>query len=541
MNRDQINRIISANTSSRYKRLEALESWIDGSQYDGRPDWWTGGPSEAPLWERAPCVVYPVVGMAIDSNVDLCLGGERFPKFKIGESKPNKDDADPVASFLVQLHSRMQFSTACREALAAAQGCGTAVAIYGVRDGLPTVEMPPAKWCAPEFKRGALVKLTIQYPYEDERELGNGKVEPVVKLYKREITETSDTVFIPKIANESGVTGEWQVDDELSVKHGLGFCPVVWFAFQKGCQPVNVIDGRAIHERITDEIQAHDIARSQWHRGALYSEPQICEIGVSPGYNPTSLGREAGIPGTEHGGPVTPFNPITTTFGADGKKAARKKGPGQVWQYSDPAVKVQVLEYSASALKSQQDNCSDLRLKIQEALSVVFLDPENIKFAATTSGKALDAIRAKQLDRCAKYRDDFRDGFLVPSLKIQLKLAKGAKLTIDGTREAVTLIGDDVDKVRVETVFGSFFRKDVAEEKAAIELLAKAVECRFLDQETAIERAAALFSVEDVEALKQRIADEMIAKVEREVAELKRWSEKQENDPGAVPGDSEEL
>src|SRR6185503_13309428 len=84
-------RAFAANVSPRYLRLESLEQWALGRQYDALPDWWTGGEREVPLFERCPCIVYPVVRVASGSNVDLVLGEGRFPTLT---SKPGEDEKD---------------------------------------------------------------------------------------------------------------------------------------------------------------------------------------------------------------------------------------------------------------------------------------------------------------------------------------------------------------------------------------------------------------------------------------------------------------
>lgn len=423
--------IFRANTSPRYRRLEWLESWVEGTQYADRTcDWFD---DDAPLWERRPCVVYRAVELAICSYQDLIFGETRFPAFS---SRPGEDEQDDEAGleeeasklldrFIAKHHKLSSFSAYCREGLAAAMGCGTAVGLHGVRAGKPFAELVPAKWCTPELNlEGAVERLEIRYPYVEEYKNADGKWAVRVKLYRRVIDAVSDTTYFPALATEEGTEPNWKADPAQTVQHDLGFCPVVWYAFMKGCQPVNVIDGKAIHAKATDEIAQHDIARSQWHRCALLSEPQIAEIGVEPGYSPTDEGRTAGVPSTEFGGPLPHGTKATGFYLAGGsQEPARKKGPGYVWQYPSDKTKVEVLTMGKDALEAQHTNVSDLRLKVQEELCVVFLDPENIKFAATTSGKALEAIKQKQIDRCGIYRDDIAERFLQPSIDLQLRIA----------------------------------------------------------------------------------------------------------------------
>jgi hypothetical protein len=429
---EAVPKLIAANTSPRYKRLEELERWVDGTQYNHLPCSWFD--DAVPLWERRPCVVYRAVSQAIESYVDLIFGETRFPAFT---SRPGEDEDDDEAGldedasklldrFISKHHELSRFSTYCRDGLRAAMGSGTAVGIHGHRNGKPFADLIPAKWGTPALDgEGRVQALEIRYPYVDEYKNRFGKWAVRVLIYRRVIDATSDVTFLPAEANEDGREPNWTPDPTKSVSHNLGFCPVIWYPFMKGCQPVNVIDGQAVHALATDEIKAHDIARSQWHRCALLSEPQYVETGVTPGHNPTGTGRAAVVPATELGGLPGPHNPIRGGYEIGAKnEGARKKGPGYVWSFPDKDTKVTILTTPKEALEAQHENVSDLRLKVQEELCVVFLDPENIKFAATTSGKALEAIKQKQIDRCGQYRDDVRDGFLLPSLDMQLRIAQ---------------------------------------------------------------------------------------------------------------------
>lgn len=440
-----------ANCSRRYIALGSLEKWVDGTQYNGRPNWWS---DDVPLWERAPCIRYPIVQIAIQSNVDLCLGEHRFPTFsaKPAESEGDEDnglgedDSAAVDRCLKEYHKLCQFSSHVCEAFAAGQGCGTAVAIHGARNGRPFADLFPAKSCNPKLGiYGEVLELEIKYPYLEEYKGPNGKWAVRAKIYRRLITNETDVTFLPGDAQTSGVEPIWQPDPQQTFTHGYGFCPVVWYAFMKGCVAVNVIDGKAIHANFIQEIEAHDIALSQRHRGALLSEPQLVEIGVTPGYNPTELGRSIAAVGTATGGPVTPNNPVTSQFtGGGGSNPARKKGPGYAWQYTSTKqdMDVKYLAYPAEALKAQTENASDLKQKLQESLAVVLLGPDEIKVVHNLSGKALEAMKQKQLDRCDQMRSDIEANFLLPTVDMQLRIiAKlGARLRVPGAAKVAAIL-----------------------------------------------------------------------------------------------------
>jgi len=263
---DKAARAIAANVSPRYRRLEDLESWASCRQYDGRPDWWTGGETEVPLWERRPCFVYPVVAVAASSNVDLTLGEGRFPSLstKPGEGKGDgglsEADSDALDALISDYHRASRFKSHVREAFLAAQGCGTACAIHGVRFGRPFNDLVPAKWGTPTFDNdGSVAVLEIRYPYLDERKV-DGKWEVRAMLYRRVIDASVDVTFLPVEAREDGIEPNWQPDPAQLIEHGLGFCPVVWYPFMRGCEAVNRIDGHAIHENLRDEIHGLDLA-----------------------------------------------------------------------------------------------------------------------------------------------------------------------------------------------------------------------------------------------------------------------------------------
>lgn len=540
---DEILKIVRANQSPRYRRLEELESWVNGTQYDGKCSWWD---DDQPLWDRAPCIVYPIVANAIQSNVDLVLGEGRFPEFTANpgedegdeENGTDEEESSDVDRYIDEYHELCQFPSHCREAFYAAQQCGTTVAIHGVRNGKPFANLIPAKWGTPEFdNNGECVRLTIKYPFLEEVQQKDGTWKLVVKLYKRVIDARTDVTYKQVEARPDGNDPvPWPVDDSLTVNHNLGFCPVVWYPFMRTCAPVNQIDGYAIHSKLTDEIQAHDIAISQRHRCALLSEPQICEIGVSPGENPTSGGETPRVVKDEKGGHYTET--------AGGGKPARKKGPSYVWQYQNPNTKVEVLTIGADALKAQDDNARDIRLKLQESLGVVTLDPENIKFAATTSGKALQQIKQRQLDRCDQYRDDLKNGFLLPSIKMQLRISKvlGAKqLKVPGIEDVVDAIADMEMDPALTIKWGPYFPADADDQVKIVTMVQQALGSggtgeQLITKEIAVETIADVFGIENTQAVLDALEEEQ---AERDARELEKTKEEQKTlhaIAGSAPG-----
>lgn len=517
---------LHANKSPRYCRLEELERWVDGTQYHHKVPWFA--PVDVPLWDRAPCIVYPVVQIASSSNCDLVFG-EGGPKFSTKPGEDESDDDDPedggldeeesaaVDRLIAEYHKACRFVSASREIYVDGQGKATGVAIYGVRNGKPTADIQPAKWCTPTFDtdRCTVLSLEVRYPYLEQYQVKpSGEWAVRAKIYRRVIDATRDVTYKPADARPDGREPESWVED-VAITHGFGFCPVVWYPFMRGHMPVNEIDGKAIHRLLPNEILAHDIARSQWHRGALLSEPQPWETGVDADHNPTDSGRPALVQSTPRGGEPGDDNPINggyVTGGTGGSGSARKRGPGWVWRYPNPDTKLGVLTYPGESLKAQQDNCSDLRIKLQEALCVVFLDPENIKFAATTSGKALEAIKQKQIDRCTQHRDDLRDNFLLPSVDMQMRIAAtvGDGLKIRGLKKALPVLKkcmgpDGWNGPTIHVKWPDWFKPDVTEQNTVVTMIVAALKAGVITKRIALEKIAPIFSIENVTAALEEI------------------------------------
>ncbi len=517
-----------ANKSPRTKYLEELERWVEGTQYDELPDWFS---EDVPLLERAPCIVYAITKNAIDSFGDLVLGESRWPQFQatIDEAETQDQaagDTDSEASAegagaITEAHRQARFKAAARECLAHAMACRSAVAIFGVRNGKLFVDTTKAAWCEPELDAdGRVTRLEIRYPYFVESKDAAGKWQVSAKLYRRVIDGARDVTYLPADAEKSGIEPKWKEDSERSVEHGFKFCPVIWYPFMKGCTTVAQKDGRALHEHLLDEIRALDMALSQRHRAALYAgDPQWTEVGVSPGYNPSSSGRHGGIPNTPSGGPPGTHNPVTGHF-ADVRPdsgGARRKGPGYVWQYEDPKAKAELHTLPPGALKALEDHARDLRTKISESLAVTFLDPESIRYAAALSGKALEVLRERQLNRCDQIRTDFGDKFLIPATLMLMQVVRavsareGVRLRFPRLKEALTATAT-LDAADLTLLWPPYFRPDLGDEQKESTIVRDDLEAGIITFRTAVQRRAARYGIDDIDAYVTELEEERAAR-----------------------------
>jgi hypothetical protein len=325
------------------------------------------------------------------------------------------------------------------------------VALHGHRNGIPFADLIPAKTATPTFDLdGAVMSVEVRYPYVEEyQEPASGTWKYRVKLYRRTIDDKLDTTFQPADADPSGREPKWVPDKTRTIRHGLGFCPIVWYAFMKGCVPINVFDGKALHADHTDEIHQHDIAVSQRHRCALFSEPQICETGVEKGSSPTEMGQTPVVQSSEHGGRLvedrssagSSTNPLTGGYGKAKASAGPQEGPGYVWQYenSEAGVFAIIIPSRLSSFRTTTRATSCTRSKSRSASC--FPSRKTSSTQRRSRARRSSSWKARQLDRCDQYRDDLRDNF-PPSVNVQLRIASvlGSTLKVSGADQVATII-----------------------------------------------------------------------------------------------------
>jgi hypothetical protein len=523
---EEAQRALQANRSPRYCRLNELERWVDTTQYDHRKhDFFADTEEAPPLRERRPCIAYPVVRSAIDSNVDLCFGEGKFPAIVLtdgddgegAEDKLSEDTRETIDNGITKLIQAAKLKPVFRGAMVAAQACGTAVGIVGARDGVPFVELEQAKRCTAKFgPDGCVTSLEVLYPYTVEIKQTDGTWLIEARLYRRVVDESRDVTYKPVKAPLDGRKVTWVEDPDRSVVHGLGFCPVVWYAHMVGVTTAEQVDGVPIHAHCLDEIEALDFGLSQWHRASFYAgDPLIVETGVANGRpmaDGVGLGDRA-VPSSLSGGPLADKNPENGSYvAAHGghRKPARKKGPGMVWSYSSKDSKVDILALPGDALKVIQDNCRDLREKVAESLGVVFSDPDTVRFASALSGKAQQMLRQRQLDRCDQYRDDIGDGFVIPVVQMLLRLCRtlGTGIKSRAIRDAAKASEKLGEKPGITLRWGDYYAPEPAEEKATAEALAAIDKIVPLPMRIKLQKLARILDIENVDAVLEEIEAE---------------------------------
>lgn len=513
-NYSQAVELINQVTSARAKVISRLRKYVDGTQYDGRPSWFS---SNVPLWERCPCVVYTVVEDAINQKVDLVMGEDRYPDITArsvwGEDTETVTDneSSEIDKCLSAIETEANLKIHFAEVLEEASGCSTGVMLCGVRDENLFVETIPAEWCVPKLKKnGECLSIEIMYGYiEEVKEHKLWKAIPM--LFRRTIDDKADITYTP-VEIKAGYDVDdysWSVEEQIN--HGLGFCPVRWYPYMKKGNVAGRVDGYAIHRNEMDEIDAMNFSLSQRHRAAIYSgDPQWTETGVSPGEGPSATGRPAKVlhPSSVLGGPPTesnaPHKGGYVSMGSRGNGKARKKGPGEIWTYTSPEAKVTLHTLPGDALDALDKNTKDILSKLEAKFGVVSLDPEKLPKGNALAASSMKKLMRRMFASCDRIRSDFADNCMGPVYAMLLRIAITLELELPGIAEAKALIEElgkkwNWNSPAFEFTWGEYQAPDPEEEKALVDSVIALKGIGLLTDKMAIKLLKGMLQIENID------------------------------------------
>lgn len=414
--------------TQRSKQIGRLAAYFDGTQYDGRPDWFTGRDrdgrgEELPLRERKPCIIYPLPKAACNQATRFTFGEGRFPTVEVAATKRTEEvdgveqevvdaavpelavgveEAAKLTAYIASCIENARIKSVMRTLCRAGTSQRTAVAVLCLRQGKFHVDMPRARDCWPEFRDGDpdgdVIRMTWCYEFNKDVEI-DGALVSRAHYFRRDFTETEFVVYkdVPVVPGKPIV---WERDEEQTKPHGLGFCPVYWIRNlpEPHCSE---IDGVSIYDDLEDEFDALNFALSQRHRGIVYfGSPQAYESGVSEDEHPGDVGRVSRPSKTS-----TAPAPAKDLYRRSGGDRARKTAPDQIWSYQSPDAKPGIIETTGAAFETASKHVLDIRGRILEAMDVVLLDPMSVQGKGEMSAKALALMYAPLLALVDELRD----------------------------------------------------------------------------------------------------------------------------------------
>lgn len=517
--------------SPQQQELNAKWAWYTGSQYAGCRYDWQGARLDGPtsslakalvpqstgippgfanmapprMAERRPSAPHRLVARVVDRFTSLLFAEDAHPIIRV---VGDEDTGHWLASFAStsRLWAKMQLA----RTIGGAQG---AVAVgFRYIDGAPRVEPIDVRWGRPIWlDKEALILRALDIRYQVPATIRrNKRSQPETCYYwvRRLISDQAEIWYKPVWASEcpaltlddgtkveagDGQEPPWRllIDEERSVRHDLGFCPVVWM---QNLPHHESVYGRADCDGLYE--QALDLDRLR--------------AGISMACSAN-------------------MDPTLVMENEDGVFPQQlRKGSGNGIGVRIPG-KVSYLEISGAGIKLAMDH-------FKEARDSFFEEAECLESFTRSGGPPQTAfeVGAKlgpQQSKVSMFREQYGQG-----VRRLLDLAMKAARILESRGEEVRLEPriikpeEEGESERVEPVRlgpeGSYLdvtwppisRPTSAEVQAAVTSAAAAVQGGVVDQKTATKFAAPFLGVDDLNALQARMekkAEEQQAQAEQ--------------------------
>lgn len=529
--------LVNAGKTPRARELERLQAYYDGTQYAGRPAYLDLS-TDTPRLERAPCIKYPLVKAAIESDVALCLGDKRFPRVLSMSTENDRlfdpqfglseDESAVVDAFNAKLIDLIGFQASMVQAYRTALAARSVALVFCYRGGLPAVDCFWPSICTPTFDPSAPTELTsleIRYRYIEyvrDAQLTNGEWWPIVKEYRRVIDAQADTTLVPKEIWDERDFAPSQTPAQV-IKHGFGCCPARWYARQRPSVAVGSYDGIALHDGKLEEIDAINHALSSRHLAAMYTgDPMLVGTGISPDETLGTMGRAARITPADPTAPRTGWD--TALYGGSGGDQRIRKGPGELWRTANDKAVLDYLTLPADALTALDNHAQDLCAKVREALRYVWLDPASLAGSGDISGKTLAFVYSSQTSAISQDRLDFGRNCFLPSLGMIYRMlsVKSDGVILPGLSKALPILKRFlVETANGPTLFlcpslqlkwGDYFDKSDVDEATRVSNATSALAAKIILTKTAVEHVRDIFPIDNVDQYVEALANETAQK-----------------------------
>ena len=471
----------------RYQEIDQLEAWYLGLQYELGGPWyrehkWTDERDSSgkyiPLAQRRP-YDFGIAKNLVDMPTGFLFDEGRFPALLV-----EGDDAGAVAAEAwlraVAEHVAMRVKMLNGSRIGGRQR--SVFAYFKIVDGEPILDMHGGKYCTPTFERDGKTLKLVRKQYkclgEHFARMGYAIDEPdKFYWYRHDFTPDAEIAYFPVKFEQGPKVPQFEVDEDRTVRHNLGFVPGVWmvnlYQREDGYDGVGTYEG----EQVLTMIHLCNESLSQAHRATGHaSDPQFV-LEVDP----------------EKGDP---------------DPAIRSQTKGGVWMMPG---KLSLVEMAGTGQKMALEMFDRYRALISDATSVTEVDPESISGKAQ-SAEALRVLYAGLIGFASLLRVCYGEQGLVPLCKIILRVLKATantSINIDGVswegKEVERSAIPDRPKVRLE--WGPWFAPTAADQQAMIASAASAVVAGLLSQETAVSVIAKLYGRDGGEELKKILAE----------------------------------
>lgn len=360
--------------AKKYRRdcLELFDKYYEGRQYDDLPPWdIEPGAAYIPVRKRRPRLQFAfakVLGSRVSGKL---VGRNAFPRLV---SEGGDKEWEEFIRFVLRV-SNLQAMLA--EPFRRLTVAGSVFVRFFLSGGSMRVEHYHSKHCYPLFDdAGELVKLTVQYVYEDPQDIDE-KGCPRQKWFKMELGQEVDVLY-DNPPYKQGEEPLFQVVSEAA--HELGFVQGEWFRLSHNRHND---DGDSLIQDILGFIDELNYSLSQSSQAVQYNQdPQLAVKGMTED-EIQNLVRSA----------MQGWN-----LGRDGE--------------------ANFLETSLSGVERADLLRDKVKLHLQDVTRIIMMDPEKM-VAQAQSGVALEVLHGPFVELI----DEIRPMIQGPLVKLVQKMA----------------------------------------------------------------------------------------------------------------------
>lgn len=434
--------------------LDILHRVLDGTLYDVLPYHFheerSPGGDYIPLRNRRPSVRYGLSRVVVEDSVSLLFSEGHFPTI---------DCPDPdILSVLSDITKEARLNQVMIEA-AIRGSVGSVVILMRVLRGRVFFQVLDTRYLVPVWDTAtpdSLSRVIERYKVPGQRLVESGYEIPAPEIdywFERQWDAEHETWFIPIAVDSANVS---EVDLRRSVRHGLGFVPMVWVRNLPGGSATGDPNEGACTFRAAVETQIEiDYQLSQAGRGLKYSS------------DPTLLIKE----------PAT--SDLQIVKGASNALVVSEKGDAKLLEIGGTASTA-VMEY--------------VRTLRELALESVHGNRANAdRLTAAQSGRALELMNQGLLWLADNLRISYGETALLRLARMVLHASKVYRL-----RVMERDVPDLDTSARLSIKWPRWYPPTADDRQKDAQTLTTLVSAGLISRETAVKAIADTFDIEDV-------------------------------------------
>ena len=450
--------------SARARTLDILRRVLDGTIYDVLQYQFheerTPGGEYVPLRARRPSVRYGLCRVVVEDSVALLFSEGHFPTVACADRVLAGRIGDLIKETCL---NQVMIEAAIRGSV------GSIAILMRVLRGRVFFSVLDTAYLLPEWDReapDALIAVTERYKVSGRHlaESGYDIADPgAVYWFMRRWDDEEETWYVPSIV---GTECAPVVDEARSVRHALGFVPLVWVRNLPWPSATgSPLDGACTFRSAVETSIEIDYQLSQAGRGLKYSS------------DPTLIIKE----------PAS----------SDGELI---KGGGNALVLSEKGD-AKLLEIGGTASAAVIEYVRTLREFALESVHGSRVNPDRL--TAAQSGRALEMLNQGLIWLADNLRVSYGEGALVALVRMVLRAAQVYRLNILGTELERPDPG-----ARITLKWPRWYPLTAEDRLRDAQTLAALVANGTISRETALQAVADGYDIEDIEAERSRVTDD---------------------------------